>query len=86
MAVLRLELAQAYLGWLHEEREALGGTARFIEAAYAVWGCAPLGAPGTVARPVHPPVWVRWPAYYALAVAILWIGVLGSRSFIYFQF
>jgi hypothetical protein len=32
------------------------------------------------------PVWVRWPAYYALVVAILWLGVMGSRSFIYFQF
>ena len=33
-----------------------------------------------------PPVWVRWPAYYGIAVAILWLGVMGSRSFIYFQF
>jgi alginate O-acetyltransferase complex protein AlgI len=32
------------------------------------------------------PVWVRWPAYYALIIAILWVGDLGSRSFIYFQF
>jgi D-alanyl-lipoteichoic acid acyltransferase DltB (MBOAT superfamily) len=33
-----------------------------------------------------PPAWVRWPAYYGLVVAILWLGVMGSRSFIYFQF
>ena len=33
-----------------------------------------------------PPVWLRWPAYYGLVVAILWLGVMGSRSFIYFQF
>lgn len=32
------------------------------------------------------PKWIRWPAYYALIVTILWIGNLGSRSFIYFQF
>ena len=37
-------------------------------------------------RAVRTPVWVRWPAYYTVAVAILWLGVLGSRSFIYFQF
>jgi alginate O-acetyltransferase complex protein AlgI len=32
------------------------------------------------------PVWVRWPAYYALLLIILWIGALGGRTFIYFQF
>lgn len=32
------------------------------------------------------PVWLRWPAYYALIVVILWMGDLGARSFIYFQF
>ncbi len=32
------------------------------------------------------PVWVRWPAYYALILVILWMGDLGGRSFIYFQF
>lgn len=32
------------------------------------------------------PVWLRWPAYYAMIVLILWMGDLGSRSFIYFQF
>jgi alginate O-acetyltransferase complex protein AlgI len=32
------------------------------------------------------PLWLRWPVYYALVVTILWIGVLGQRSFIYFQF
>ena len=32
------------------------------------------------------PSWLRWPAYYALIIAILWIGNLGSRSFIYFQY
>jgi D-alanyl-lipoteichoic acid acyltransferase DltB (MBOAT superfamily) len=37
-------------------------------------------------RAARTPAWVRWPAYYALVVSILWIGVLGSRSFIYFQF
>ena len=32
------------------------------------------------------PLWVRWPAYYSLALLILWIGALGGQSFIYFQF
>jgi D-alanyl-lipoteichoic acid acyltransferase DltB (MBOAT superfamily) len=38
------------------------------------------------AAPVRPPVWVRWLGYYALVLLILWIGALGERSFIYFQF
>jgi alginate O-acetyltransferase complex protein AlgI len=37
-------------------------------------------------RAARAPLWLRWGAYYALVVSILWIGVLGSRSFIYFQF
>jgi alginate O-acetyltransferase complex protein AlgI len=32
------------------------------------------------------PMWIRWPAYYAIIISILWIGELGQRSFIYFQF
>jgi alginate O-acetyltransferase complex protein AlgI len=32
------------------------------------------------------PMWVRWSAYYALILFILFIGDLGARSFIYFQF
>ncbi|HZL37419.1 MAG TPA: MBOAT family O-acyltransferase [Tepidisphaeraceae bacterium] len=33
------------------------------------------------------PRWVRWPAYYALVLMILWLGALGfGRTFIYFQF
>jgi D-alanyl-lipoteichoic acid acyltransferase DltB (MBOAT superfamily) len=32
------------------------------------------------------PVWIRWPAYYGLLLLILWIGALGGRTFIYFQF
>jgi D-alanyl-lipoteichoic acid acyltransferase DltB (MBOAT superfamily) len=32
------------------------------------------------------PAWVRWPAYYAVIIAILWFGALGGRTFIYFQF
>jgi hypothetical protein len=32
------------------------------------------------------PSWIRWPAYYAIIVAIFWIGNLGGKSFIYFQF
>jgi D-alanyl-lipoteichoic acid acyltransferase DltB (MBOAT superfamily) len=32
------------------------------------------------------PVWVRWPAYYALLLLIVAIGDLGAKSFIYFQF
>ena len=32
------------------------------------------------------PVWLRWPAYYAMAVLILGVGVLRSKTFIYFQF
>lgn len=32
------------------------------------------------------PVWLRWPAYDALIILMLWMGDLGARSFIYFQF
>ncbi len=32
------------------------------------------------------PIWVRWSAYYAMLLMILTVGVLGSESFIYFQF
>jgi alginate O-acetyltransferase complex protein AlgI len=32
------------------------------------------------------PIWVRWAAYYSMGLLILWIGALGARSFIYFQF
>jgi alginate O-acetyltransferase complex protein AlgI len=32
------------------------------------------------------PVWVRWGVYYAIILSILWLGDLGARSFIYFQF
>jgi D-alanyl-lipoteichoic acid acyltransferase DltB (MBOAT superfamily) len=32
------------------------------------------------------PIWLRWPALYGLALTILWVGVLGQRTFIYFQF
>lgn len=32
------------------------------------------------------PVWMRWSAYDALILLMLWIGDLGARSFIYFQF
>jgi D-alanyl-lipoteichoic acid acyltransferase DltB (MBOAT superfamily) len=33
-----------------------------------------------------PPRWAAWPTYYALVLAVLWLGVMGSRRFIYFQF
>ena len=32
------------------------------------------------------PVWVRWPAYYGLAIAILVFGAQARGAFIYFQF
>ncbi len=32
------------------------------------------------------PVWVRWPAYYALITVILVLGVFSQSPFIYFQF
>ena len=32
------------------------------------------------------PTWIRWPAYYAMIITILWFGALGGRTFIYFQF
>ena len=41
---------------------------------------------GAATRWASAPIWLRWPAYYALIVLILWMGDLGSRSFIYFQF
>jgi D-alanyl-lipoteichoic acid acyltransferase DltB (MBOAT superfamily) len=43
-------------------------------------------ARGAAQRVTVAPVWLRWPVYYALVVTILWLGVLGSRSFVYFQF
>ncbi|HEY2588344.1 MAG TPA: hypothetical protein VGI81_21570, partial [Tepidisphaeraceae bacterium] len=41
---------------------------------------------GTAGRWARLPVWVRWPAYYALILCILLLGELGARTFIYFQF
>ena len=38
------------------------------------------------ARWARVPVWLRWPAYDALILLMLWMGDLGARSFIYFQF
>jgi D-alanyl-lipoteichoic acid acyltransferase DltB (MBOAT superfamily) len=32
------------------------------------------------------PLGIRWAGYYALVIAILWIGALGGQTFIYFQF
>ena len=32
------------------------------------------------------PVWVRWPAYYALVTVVLTLGVFSQSPFIYFQF
>jgi hypothetical protein len=32
------------------------------------------------------PIWVRWPAYYSLLLAILIFGNFGTKQFIYFQF
>jgi len=32
------------------------------------------------------PLWARWSVYYVIILAILWIGDLGGKSFIYFQF
>ena len=42
--------------------------------------------PQASARWAATPVWVRWPAYYSLIIMTLWVGDLGARSFIYFQF
>jgi D-alanyl-lipoteichoic acid acyltransferase DltB (MBOAT superfamily) len=41
---------------------------------------------GAAARWARVPVWLRWPAYDALILLMLWMGDLGARSFIYFQF
>jgi alginate O-acetyltransferase complex protein AlgI len=32
------------------------------------------------------PVWIRWPVYYSLLIAILLFGNFGAKPFIYFQF
>lgn len=32
------------------------------------------------------PVWIRWPAYYALIIAIAYLAPPGQQDFIYFQF
>jgi D-alanyl-lipoteichoic acid acyltransferase DltB (MBOAT superfamily) len=34
----------------------------------------------------HWPVWLRWPAYQALALAIILFGIFNRSEFIYFQF
>lgn len=47
------------------------------------WAASLRGAAG---RWLRQPIWVRWPAYYALILCILLIGDLGTRTFIYFQF
>jgi D-alanyl-lipoteichoic acid acyltransferase DltB (MBOAT superfamily) len=41
---------------------------------------------GIVRQWSRQPVWVRWPAYYALILFLLLVGDLGTRTFIYFQF
>lgn len=38
------------------------------------------------ARWARQPAWIRWPAYDGLILLMLWMGDLGARSFIYFQF
>ena len=35
---------------------------------------------------LNQPTWVRWPAYYALAAAILLLAAEAPSTFIYFQF
>jgi alginate O-acetyltransferase complex protein AlgI len=32
------------------------------------------------------PTWIRWPTYYGLGFAIVFLGVLEAKQFIYFQF
>jgi len=32
------------------------------------------------------PIWIRWPVYYSLLLAILLFGNFGGKQFIYFQF
>jgi hypothetical protein len=32
------------------------------------------------------PVWIRWPAYYALILAVVFFAQQGQQEFIYFQF
>jgi alginate O-acetyltransferase complex protein AlgI len=32
------------------------------------------------------PLWVRWPAYYALILAVIFFAMRGEQDFIYFQF
>jgi hypothetical protein len=32
------------------------------------------------------PIWIRWPVYYSLLLAILLFGNFGAKQFIYFQF
>jgi len=39
-----------------------------------------------IGRFFEKPVWVRWPVYYFLLLAILLFGNFGSKQFIYFQF
>lgn len=32
------------------------------------------------------PTWSHWLGYYAMIVSVIWLGVFGGRTFIYFQF
>lgn len=77
--------AAAIMPLLHASRDGhllIGGV--LIVLLFGVeWVASRAAAP---ARWSSTPVWIRWPAYYALIVVILWMGDLGSRSFIYFQF
>jgi alginate O-acetyltransferase complex protein AlgI len=58
----------------------------------AILIAALLGVEFVASRPEAParwarvPAWLRWPAYDALILLMLWMGDLGARSFIYFQF
>jgi alginate O-acetyltransferase complex protein AlgI len=56
-----------------------------LGAAVVIW-IDMIGRTPRIAAILEQPVWFRWPAYYALASAILLLGADTRAAFIYFQF
>jgi D-alanyl-lipoteichoic acid acyltransferase DltB (MBOAT superfamily) len=60
----------------------VAGASLVVLEGVQVWRSIRKDAPNTLSLPVY----VRWPAYYALAAAVLVCGVFEGTQFIYFQF
>jgi D-alanyl-lipoteichoic acid acyltransferase DltB (MBOAT superfamily) len=57
-----------------------------VSGAAVVGGIDMLGRGHRIETLLQQPAWFRWPAYYALAIAILVFGAETRSAFIYFQF